>query len=159
MKSLRRSHTSSSKSSSSSPLSPHPNSKNHHASSSPSSSSPSSSSSSWVHLRSVLFVVGPSSSSSASSSSSSSSASSDRGHLKSPWSRRRRKHVLTPQQWRSLFTPDGKLRDGGIKLLKKVRSGVSCLVSLLIGRTVLTPFKYKIIKALFYFVIKYSCKL
>ena len=81
-----------------------------------------------------------------------------RGHLKSPWSRRRRKHVLTPQQWRSLFTSDGKLRDGGIKLLKKVRSGVSCLVSLLIGRTVLTPFKYKIIKALFYFVIKYSCK-
>lgn len=120
MKSLRRSHTSSSKSSSSSPLSPHPNSKNHHSSSSsPSSSSPSSS---WVHLRSVLFVVGPSSSSSASSSSSS-SASSDRGHLKSPWSRKRRKHALTHQQWRSLFTPDGKLRDGGIKLLKKVRSG------------------------------------
>ncbi|KAL7003659.1 Rab GTPase-activating protein 22 [Sarracenia purpurea var. burkii] len=45
------------------------------------------------------------------------------GHLKSPWSRRKRKHVLSPQQWRSLFTPDGKFRDGGVKFLKKVRSG------------------------------------
>ncbi|GFQ05314.1 GTPase-activating protein gyp7, partial [Phtheirospermum japonicum] len=26
-------------------------------------------------------------------------------------------------QWRSLFTPDGKLRDSGLKLIKKVRSG------------------------------------
>ncbi|KAK9071673.1 hypothetical protein SSX86_008102 [Deinandra increscens subsp. villosa] len=45
-----------------------------------------------------------------------------RGRLKSPWSRRKRKHALTPQQWQSLFTPDGKLRDG-VKFLKKVRSG------------------------------------
>ncbi|XP_021909419.1 GTPase-activating protein gyp7-like isoform X1 [Carica papaya] len=45
-----------------------------------------------------------------------------RGHIKSPWSRRKRKHALTPQQWRRLFMPDGKLRDGGIKFLKKVRS-------------------------------------
>ncbi|KAK4431286.1 GTPase-activating protein gyp7 [Sesamum alatum] len=46
-----------------------------------------------------------------------------RGRLKSPWSRRKRKCVLSPQQWRSLFTPDGKLRDNGVKFLKKVRSG------------------------------------
>ncbi|KAK6155500.1 hypothetical protein DH2020_009748 [Rehmannia glutinosa] len=46
-----------------------------------------------------------------------------RGRLKSPWSRRKRKHILSPQQWRSLFTPDGKLRDNGLKFLKKVRSG------------------------------------
>ncbi|KAJ6677407.1 SMALL G PROTEIN SIGNALING MODULATOR 2-LIKE ISOFORM X1 [Salix viminalis] len=46
-----------------------------------------------------------------------------RGRLKSPWSRRKRKHALTPRQWKSLFTPDGKLRDGGVKFLKKVRSG------------------------------------
>ncbi|KAH7538294.1 hypothetical protein FEM48_Zijuj03G0184200 [Ziziphus jujuba var. spinosa] len=44
------------------------------------------------------------------------------GRLKSPWSRRKRKHALSPQQWRSLFTPDGKFRDGGVKFLKKVRS-------------------------------------
>lgn len=98
MKSLRRSHTSSS-SNSSSP---------------PNSTSSSSSSSSWIHLRSVLLVV---------ASSSSSPVSSNRGSLKSPWSRRRRKHALLPKQWRSLFTPDGKLSDGGVKLLKKVRSG------------------------------------
>ncbi|KAK6155525.1 hypothetical protein DH2020_009773 [Rehmannia glutinosa] len=36
------------------------------------------------------------------------------GRLKSPWSRRKRKHILSPQQWRSLFTPDGKLRDNGL---------------------------------------------
>ncbi|KAJ6867986.1 hypothetical protein NC651_033126 [Populus alba x Populus x berolinensis] len=46
-----------------------------------------------------------------------------RGRLKSPWSRRKRKNALTPRQWKSLFTPDGKLRDGGVKFLKKVRSG------------------------------------
>lgn len=45
------------------------------------------------------------------------------GHLKSPWSRKRRKHALTPQEWKNAFTPDGKLHDGGVKLLKKVRSG------------------------------------
>ncbi|KAG8381090.1 hypothetical protein BUALT_Bualt06G0086100 [Buddleja alternifolia] len=46
-----------------------------------------------------------------------------RGRRKSPWSRRKRKHILSPQQWRALFTPDGKLRDNGAKFLKKVRSG------------------------------------
>ncbi|XP_059667288.1 rab GTPase-activating protein 22-like isoform X2 [Cornus florida] len=96
MRALRRSHTSSSSSNSSSPSS-------------------SSSSSSWIHLRSVLFIVA--------SSSPASCSSSDRGRLKSPWSRRKRKHALSPQQWRSLFGPDGKLRDGGVKFLKKVRSG------------------------------------
>lgn len=50
------------------------------------------------------------------------------GHLKSPWSRKRRKHALTPQQWRNSFAPDGKLHDGGMKLLKKVRSGVSLCI-------------------------------
>ncbi|XP_077248465.1 rab GTPase-activating protein 22-like isoform X1 [Tasmannia lanceolata] len=45
-----------------------------------------------------------------------------RGSLKSPWSRRRRKHALLPRQWKSLFSPDGKLQDE-VKFLKKVRSG------------------------------------
>ncbi|KAJ8512520.1 hypothetical protein OPV22_002954 [Ensete ventricosum] len=49
--------------------------------------------------------------------------SSRRGSLRSPWSRRKRKHALTKQQWNSFFTSDGKLRDGGVKFLKKVRSG------------------------------------
>ncbi|XP_072962978.1 rab GTPase-activating protein 22-like [Typha angustifolia] len=48
---------------------------------------------------------------------------SQRGSLKSPWSRRRRKHALTRQQWKGLFAPNGRLRDGGVKFLKKVRSG------------------------------------
>ncbi|KAK1438541.1 hypothetical protein QVD17_04350 [Tagetes erecta] len=99
LRALRRSHTSSS---SSNP-------------SSPSSSSPSSSS--WIHLRSVLLVVA------SSSSSSSSPISTTRGHLQSPWSRRRRKHAVQPKQWRSLFDEDGRLCDGGVKFLKKVRSG------------------------------------
>ncbi|KAL4353116.1 hypothetical protein GQ457_06G038460 [Hibiscus cannabinus] len=99
MKALRRSQTASS-SSSNSP--------------SPSPSSSSSSSSPWIHLRSVLFVV--------TSSSPASCSSTDSGRLKSPWSRRRKKHALSPQQWRSLFTPDGRLRDGGVNFLKKVRS-------------------------------------
>ncbi|XP_058786715.1 rab GTPase-activating protein 22-like isoform X1 [Vicia villosa] len=46
-----------------------------------------------------------------------------RGRLKSPWSRRKRKRVLSPQQWKNLFTHDGKIRDGGLKFLKRVRSG------------------------------------
>ncbi|XXG43323.1 hypothetical protein AAC387_Pa01g3383 [Persea americana] len=46
-----------------------------------------------------------------------------RGSLKSPWSRQRRKLALSPQQWRSMFTPDGKFQDGGVKFLKIVRSG------------------------------------
>ncbi|XP_008791616.2 small G protein signaling modulator 1 isoform X2 [Phoenix dactylifera] len=76
-----------------------------------SSSSPSSPShtSSWIHLRSLLIVA--------------SSPVPDRGTLKSPWSRRKRKRALTRQQWYNFFTPDGKLRDGGVKFLKKVRSG------------------------------------
>nr|XP_011470185.1 PREDICTED: small G protein signaling modulator 1 isoform X3 [Fragaria vesca subsp. vesca] len=86
-------------------------------SSSPSSSSSSSSSSySWVQLRSVLLVV-------TSSSPAHCSSSSDRARLKSPWSRRKRKHALSLNQWRHFFTPDGRLRDGGVKLVKKVRSG------------------------------------
>ncbi|KAI3710612.1 hypothetical protein L2E82_40399 [Cichorium intybus] len=48
---------------------------------------------------------------------------SNRGHLQSPWSRRRRKHALQPKQWKTLFDEDGRLCDGGVKLLKKVRSG------------------------------------
>ncbi|KAJ6764681.1 SMALL G PROTEIN SIGNALING MODULATOR 2-LIKE [Salix koriyanagi] len=88
------------------------------SSSPPTSSSSSLSSSSWIHLRSVLFVINSSSPAYCSSSSSS-----DRGRLKSPWSRRKRKHALTPRQWKSLFTSDGKPRDGGVKFLKKVRSG------------------------------------
>ncbi|TQD98944.1 hypothetical protein C1H46_015414 [Malus baccata] len=52
-----------------------------------------------------------------------------RGSLKSPWSRRRKKHALLPKQWKSLFTPDGKLTDGGLKFLKKVRSGGALQVS------------------------------
>ncbi|XWS61534.1 hypothetical protein CRYUN_Cryun07bG0133500 [Craigia yunnanensis] len=103
MRALRRSHTSSSPSSSSSP----------------SNTSSSSSSSSWIHLRSALLVVA----SSSSSSSSSSPLPTDRGSLKSPWSRRRRKHALLPKQWKILFTADGKLIDGGVKFLKKIRSG------------------------------------
>ncbi|XP_028806694.1 GTPase-activating protein gyp7 [Neltuma alba] len=91
-----------------------------HSSASSSNSSPSSSSSSasssWIHLRSVLFVV-------TSSSPASSCSPSDRGRHKSPWSRRKRKRVLSPQQWKSLFTQDGRLRDGGIKFLKRIRSG------------------------------------
>ncbi|KAK6935603.1 Rab-GTPase-TBC domain [Dillenia turbinata] len=93
----------------SSPSSSSPN------SSAPSTSSSSSSSSSWIHLRSVLLVVASSSSSPVSST--------DWSSLKSPWSRRRRKHALLPKQWRSFFTPEGKLIDGGIKFLKKARSG------------------------------------
>ncbi|TYJ07656.1 hypothetical protein E1A91_A11G020500v1 [Gossypium mustelinum] len=46
-----------------------------------------------------------------------------RGSLKSPWALRKRKYALQPKQWKSLFTPDGKLGDGGVKFLKKVRSG------------------------------------
>ncbi|XP_057453692.1 rab GTPase-activating protein 22-like isoform X1 [Lotus japonicus] len=109
MNPLRRSINSASSSSNSSPSS------SSSSQSSASSVSSSSSSSSWIHLRSVLFVV--------SSSSPASCSSTDRGRLKSPWSRRKRKHALSPQQWNSLFTQDGRIRDGGLKFLKKVRSG------------------------------------
>jgi len=47
----------------------------------------------------------------------------DRGGIKSPWSRRKRKRALTCQHWNRLFSANGKLRDGGRKFLKKVRSG------------------------------------
>ncbi|KAL0728920.1 hypothetical protein Bca4012_025013 [Brassica carinata] len=109
MKSLRRSHTSTSSSANSSSTSLPSSS----SSSSSTSTSPPSSSS-WIHLRSVLFVANPSSPSSVTSS--------DRSRRKSPWSRRKRKRPLTPHQWRSLFTPEGKLRDGGVRFLKRVRS-------------------------------------
>ncbi|ONM04280.1 Ypt/Rab-GAP domain of gyp1p superfamily protein [Zea mays] len=45
------------------------------------------------------------------------------GGIKSPWSRRKRKRALTCQHWNRLFSANGKLRDGGRKFLKKVRSG------------------------------------
>lgn len=48
----------------------------------------------------------------------------NRGSLKSPWSRRRRKHALLAKQWKSLFDVDGRLSDGGVKFLKKIRTGV-----------------------------------
>ncbi|KAK9076621.1 hypothetical protein SSX86_004955 [Deinandra increscens subsp. villosa] len=48
---------------------------------------------------------------------------SNRGHLQSPWSRRRRKHALQPKQWKAFFDEDGRLCDGGVKFLKKARSG------------------------------------
>lgn len=47
----------------------------------------------------------------------------DRGGIKSPWSRRKRKRALSGQHWNRLFSSNGKLRDGGRKFLKKVRSG------------------------------------
>lgn len=50
-----------------------------------------------------------------------------RGGIKSPWSRRKRKRALSREQWESLFSANGKLRDGGRKFLKKVRSGVSAV--------------------------------
>ncbi|CAH8361831.1 unnamed protein product [Eruca vesicaria subsp. sativa] len=114
MKALRRSHTSTSSSANSSSTSL-PSTTSTSPPSSNSSSSSSSSSSSWIHIRSVLFVANP-------SSSPSSVTSSDRSRRKSPWSRRKRKRPLTPHQWRSLFTPEGKLRDGGVGFLKRVRS-------------------------------------
>ncbi|KAK4752241.1 hypothetical protein SAY87_021039 [Trapa incisa] len=107
MKALRRSQTSSSPS-------PSQSSNSSSTSASSSSTSLSSSSSSWIHLRSVFLVVAPSSAS---------LVPSNRGSHKSPWSRRRRKHALLPKQWKSFLMPDGKLCDGGVKFLKKVRSG------------------------------------
>ncbi|CAH2080251.1 unnamed protein product [Thlaspi arvense] len=46
-----------------------------------------------------------------------------RGSIGSPWSLRRRKHALQPKQWNAFFTEEGQLSDGGVKFLKKVRSG------------------------------------
>ncbi|CAI9093407.1 OLC1v1028905C1 [Oldenlandia corymbosa var. corymbosa] len=89
------------------------------------SNSPSSSSSSrpsWIHLRSVLLVVA-STTTITTTSSTSSPVPTDRGSLKSPWSRRRRKHALLPKQWKTYFDAEGRLIDGGVKFLKKARSG------------------------------------
>ncbi|ESQ31982.1 hypothetical protein EUTSA_v10003978mg [Eutrema salsugineum] len=79
--------------------------------SSPLFSSPSSSP--WTHLRSALVLV---------TSSSPASSSSDPHRLKSPWSRRKRKKPLTPRRWKRLFTPEGRIRNCGVDLLKKIRS-------------------------------------
>lgn len=49
------------------------------------------------------------------------------GSLKSPWSRRKRKHTLSRRHWKSLFASDGRFLDGGVKFLKRVCSGVSIL--------------------------------
>ncbi|CAG7872019.1 unnamed protein product [Brassica rapa] len=84
--------------------------------SSPLFSSPSSSSSPWTHLRSALVLV------TSSSPAKSSSSSSNPNRVKSPWSRFKRKKPLTLQRWKSFFTPDGRLRNRGVGLLKKVRS-------------------------------------
>ncbi|CAN6934297.1 hypothetical protein Bca4012_099413 [Brassica carinata] len=46
-----------------------------------------------------------------------------RGSIGSPWSLRRRKHALQPKQWNAFFTEEGRLGDGGVQFLKKVRSG------------------------------------
>ncbi|CAF2058217.1 rab GTPase-activating protein 22-like [Brassica napus] len=46
-----------------------------------------------------------------------------RGSIGSPWSLRRRKHALQPTQWNAFFTEEGRLGDGGVQFLKKVRSG------------------------------------
>ncbi|KAL0725034.1 hypothetical protein Bca4012_039633 [Brassica carinata] len=46
-----------------------------------------------------------------------------RGSIGSPWSLRRRKLALQPKQWNAFFTDEGRLSDGGVQFLKKVRSG------------------------------------
>ncbi|KAJ4885282.1 Ypt/Rab-GAP domain of gyp1p superfamily protein [Raphanus sativus] len=46
-----------------------------------------------------------------------------RGSIGSPWSLRRRKHPLQYKQWSAFFTDEGRLSDGGVQFLKKVRSG------------------------------------
>ncbi|CAN7051714.1 unnamed protein product [Brassica rapa subsp. trilocularis] len=48
---------------------------------------------------------------------------SHRGSIGSPWSLRRRKHALQPKQWNAFFPKEGRLSDGGVQFLKKVRSG------------------------------------
>ncbi|KAL6660995.1 hypothetical protein ACP70R_000379 [Stipagrostis hirtigluma subsp. patula] len=132
MKALRRSSTSSSASAAASPRAP-----------------PSPRSSSWIHRRSLLLAASSASaasslaasgnsaaegSDSASASVAAAAASSpsslapsspnlDRGGIKSPWSRRKRKRALSCQHWNRLFSANGKFRDGGRKFLKKVRSG------------------------------------
>ncbi|KAG2307932.1 hypothetical protein Bca52824_027680 [Brassica carinata] len=46
-----------------------------------------------------------------------------RGGIGSPWSLMRRKQALQPEQWNAFFNDQGRLSDGGVKFLKKVRSG------------------------------------
>ncbi|KAK3124050.1 hypothetical protein QOZ80_8AG0639770 [Eleusine coracana subsp. coracana] len=127
MKSLRRSSTAS-------------------AASSPSAAAatPSPRSSSWIQRRSLLLAASSSSSLTASGDSAAEGSDSaplavatapapstlapsspilDRGGIKSPWSRRKRKRALSCEHWNRLFSASGKLRDGGKKFLKKVRSG------------------------------------
>ncbi|KAJ3672443.1 hypothetical protein LUZ60_007164 [Juncus effusus] len=93
------------------------------ATSSPATGSPPAGGGSWIRS---LLVVSPSSFSSSPSSSSPSpsplSISSRKGSLKSPWSRRKRKRALSRRSWYTLFNLEGKLRDGGVKFLKKVRN-------------------------------------
>ncbi|KAG2580492.1 rab GTPase-activating protein 22-like [Panicum virgatum] len=128
MKALRRSSTSSSSAAAAAPLPRAP--------SSPRSYS-------WIHRRSLLVTSSASSpaasgnlaaegsdsapapvvAASSSPSLAPSSPNVDRGGIKSPWSRRKRKRALSCQHWNRLFSSNGKLRDGGRKFLKKVRSG------------------------------------
>ncbi|KAH9307734.1 hypothetical protein KI387_035645 [Taxus chinensis] len=48
---------------------------------------------------------------------------SKRGQFKSHWAYKRKRRPLSRQQWSSAFLPDGHLVDGGLKVLKRVRSG------------------------------------
>ncbi|XP_074364886.1 rab GTPase-activating protein 22-like [Apium graveolens] len=48
---------------------------------------------------------------------------SNRGHLKSPWALSKRKKALSTEQWRLLFTLEGKFHDEGVRFLKTVRRG------------------------------------
>lgn len=55
--------------------------------------------------------------------SSSSSSSHRRSSISSPWSSRRRRRALSHRRWKSLLSAEGKLRDGGVKFLRKARNG------------------------------------
>lgn len=48
-----------------------------------------------------------------------------RARLKSPWSHKKRKRPLRAKQWKRFFTSEGRLRNGGVDLLRKVRRRVS----------------------------------
>lgn len=45
------------------------------------------------------------------------------GSFRSRWAHKRKRHPLSCQQWSTAFLPDGRLADGGLKVLKQVRSG------------------------------------
>ncbi|XP_057857890.1 rab GTPase-activating protein 22 isoform X3 [Cryptomeria japonica] len=47
----------------------------------------------------------------------------NRGSFRSHWAHKRKRHPLSRQQWSTAFLPDGRLADGGLKVLKQVRSG------------------------------------